>query len=67
LDDLLPKYLNGKNHPQPNLRKLCVERFLVCVDNAAWLLYAAENNLHQFDEMIPVAYQQDFRIAIPGR
>lgn len=29
----------------------------MCVDNAAWLLYAAENNLHQFDEMIPVAYQ----------
>src|SRR3989442_1779637 len=30
---------------------------LVCVDNAAWLLYAQENNMNHFDEMIPDAYK----------
>lgn len=30
---------------------------LVSPDNAAWLLYAAENNLTDFDAMVPQAYQ----------
>src|SRR5690606_33062575 len=30
---------------------------LVAVDNAAWLLYAADNGLEQFDAMIPEAYR----------
>ncbi|WP_026210162.1 mandelate racemase/muconate lactonizing enzyme family protein [Flexithrix dorotheae] len=33
---------------------------LVGVDNAAWLLYAAENNITNFDDMIP----EDFRPAL---
>jgi hypothetical protein len=45
LDDLLPEvYEYGKkitNNPQ--LRKTFALNSLVCVDNAAWLLYAAEN------------------------
>ncbi len=31
---------------------------LVSVDNAAWLLYAAENSLTSFDAMIPQPYKQ---------
>ena len=59
LDDLLPEVFEyGKKITRnPNLRKTFALNAFVCVDNAAWLLYAAENNLHQFDEMIPVAYQ----------
>ncbi|WP_119078883.1 mandelate racemase/muconate lactonizing enzyme family protein [Chitinophaga alhagiae] len=30
---------------------------LVSIDNAAWLLYAAENNCRTFDEMIPAPYR----------
>jgi len=30
---------------------------LVAVDNAAWLLYAAENGIEDFDDMIPAAYR----------
>ncbi len=59
LDDLLPEvYEYGKkitNYPQ--LRKTFALNALVCVDNAAWLLYAAENGITQFDDMIPSAYK----------
>ncbi len=30
---------------------------LVAVDNAAWLLYAAENGIESFDDLIPAAYR----------
>lgn len=59
LDDLLPEvYEYGKKITgNPDLRKTFALNALVCVDNAAWLLYAAENNFRQFDEMIPDAYK----------
>ena len=59
LDDLLPEvYAYGKKITgNPNLRKTFALNALVCVDNAAWLLYAAENKLNSFDEMIPLAYR----------
>jgi L-alanine-DL-glutamate epimerase-like enolase superfamily enzyme len=41
----------------PNLRKTFVLNSLVGVDNAAWLLYAAENGITNFDEMIPLPYR----------
>jgi L-alanine-DL-glutamate epimerase-like enolase superfamily enzyme len=41
----------------PNLRKTFVLNSLVGVDNAAWLLYAAENGIANFDEMVPVHYR----------
>lgn len=41
----------------PNLRKTFVLNSLVGVDNAAWLLYAAENGITNFDEMVPVQYR----------
>lgn len=40
-----------------DLRKTFALNALVCVDNAAWLLYAHENNMKTFDEMIPAAYR----------
>ncbi len=57
LDDLLPEvYAYGKKITNnPDLRKTFALNSLVCVDNAAWLLYARENNINHFDEMIPYA------------
>jgi L-alanine-DL-glutamate epimerase-like enolase superfamily enzyme len=47
------KQLTGK----PDLNINFIYNALVSVDNAAWLLYAAENNYHAFDAMIPTWYQ----------
>jgi L-alanine-DL-glutamate epimerase-like enolase superfamily enzyme len=41
----------------PNLRKTFVLNALVGVDNAAWLLWAAENGVKKFDDLIPAAYR----------
>ncbi len=41
----------------PHLRKTFVLNALVGVDNAAWLLYAAENGIKTFDDLIPSAYR----------
>ena len=59
LDDLLPEiYAHGKKiTDNPNLRKTFALNSLVCVDNAAWLLYAAENKINRFDDLIPNAYK----------
>ena len=37
----------------PNLRETFALNALVSVDNAAWMLYAQENGMKTFDEMIP--------------
>ncbi len=37
----------------PNLRQTFALNSLVGVDNAVWMLFASENNLKTFDEMIP--------------
>ena len=59
LDGLLPEiYEYGKKITHnPNLRKTFALNSLVCVDNAAWLLYAHENGISNFDDMIPEAYK----------
>ena len=59
LDELLPEVLDyGKKITgNPNLRKTFALNSLVCVDNAAWLLYAQENKMNHFDDMIPEAYK----------
>ena len=59
LDDLLPEiYAYGKKITgNPNLRKTFALNSLVCVDNAAWLLHAGENNISRFDDLIPDAYK----------
>ncbi|MGB3849903.1 MAG: enolase C-terminal domain-like protein [Tunicatimonas sp.] len=41
----------------PKLRPTFVLNALVAVDNAAWLLYADENGIDQFDAMVPQAYR----------
>jgi len=58
LDELYPQvHEYGKTITrQPDLRKTFALNALVALDNAAWLLYAAENGYDNFDEMIPKAY-----------
>jgi len=41
----------------PKLRKTFALNALVGLDNAAWLLYAAENNITNFDDLIPEEYK----------
>lgn len=59
LDDLLPEvYAYGiKLTGHSDLRKTFALNSLVSVDNAAWLLYAAQNKINSFDDMIPGAYR----------
>ena len=59
LDELLPEvYEYGKKVTNnPDLKKTFALNALVPVDNAIWLLYAAENGMDQFDQMIPEAYK----------
>jgi len=59
LDALYPEiYEYGKKvTSNPALRKTFALNALVAPDNAAWLLFAKENNLKTFDELIPEAYK----------
>lgn len=59
LDRLLPEILEyGKMvSGNPDLRKTFALNALVCIDNAAWILYARENKIKTFDQMIPAAYK----------
>lgn len=59
LDNILPEVYEygGKITSNPQLRKTFALNALVGVDNAAWLLYAKENGIATFDEMIPAAYK----------
>jgi L-alanine-DL-glutamate epimerase-like enolase superfamily enzyme len=60
LDKILPevikegKRITGKSDLNINF----VYNALVSVDNAAWLVYAAENNLNSFETMIPEPYKK---------
>jgi L-alanine-DL-glutamate epimerase-like enolase superfamily enzyme len=42
---------------QPRLRETFALNALVGVDFAAWLLYAAENGITTFDDLVPAAYR----------
>ncbi len=59
LDDLLGEVFDyGKaitGHAE--LRETFVLNALVSVDNAAWLLYAQEHGITNFDDLIPAAYR----------
>jgi L-alanine-DL-glutamate epimerase-like enolase superfamily enzyme len=59
LDDLLDEVFNYAKMitGNPNLRKTFALNALVGVDIANWLLYARENGLNSFDEMIPAEYR----------
>ncbi|GAB4036486.1 enolase C-terminal domain-like protein [Spirosoma gilvum] len=60
LDRLFPEvYAYAKTITRnPDLRKTFALNALVSVDNAAWLLYAKENGLSNFDDIIPLAYKK---------
>lgn len=59
LDEIFPEvYTYGKKITgNAALKKTFALNALVPVDNAAWLVYAEENGLRNFDEMIPEAYR----------
>jgi len=59
LDSLYPEiYEFGKKiTTNPTLRKTFALNALVATDNAAWLLYAKDNGIRSFDELIPAAYK----------
>lgn len=60
LDKILPQLIaDGKKITgKENLNVNFLYNALVSVDNAAWLLYAAENKFSSFDEMIPAPYKK---------
>jgi len=59
LDDIVEEvYQYGiKITENPNLRKTFALNALVGVDNAIWMLYAAENGIKNFDDLIPEKYR----------
>jgi L-alanine-DL-glutamate epimerase-like enolase superfamily enzyme len=59
LEDILPLvYEYGKKiTDNDRLRETFALNALVGVDNAIWLLYAQENNISSFDELIPESYK----------
>ena len=59
LDEIWPEvYDYGKKIcGKDDLRQTFALNALVAVDNAVWLLYAAENGIATFDEMIPESYR----------
>ncbi|WP_149243410.1 mandelate racemase/muconate lactonizing enzyme family protein [Dyadobacter sp. 32] len=59
MESLLPEvWAYGKKITgNPDLRKTFALNAMVSVDNAAWLLYAAENKIKTFDDLIPQAYR----------
>ncbi len=73
-NDLLPEiYAYGKKITgNPDLRKTFALNSLVCVDNAVWLLYAKENKINRFDDLIPSAckpglsYRHDKVASMPS-
>jgi L-alanine-DL-glutamate epimerase-like enolase superfamily enzyme len=68
LDALYPEIWEyGKSiTSNPLLRKTFALNALVAVDNAAWLLYARENGISSFDEMIPGKYRKALAMKHAG-
>jgi len=60
LESIIPEVheFGRKITGREDLRKTFILNSLVGVDNAAWLLYAAENGFTSFDEMIPEEYRK---------
>ncbi|MDP3001616.1 MAG: hypothetical protein Q8N38_00585 [Bacteroidales bacterium] len=59
IDDIFEEvYQYGiKVTANPNLRKTFALNALVGVDNAIWMLFAAENGIKNFDDLIPEKYR----------
>lgn len=74
LDALLPEVMRyGRTITGlSDLREVFALNALVPVDNAAWMLWAAENGVTSFDEMIPEAsrmalsHRQDSVVCVPA-
>jgi len=64
LESIIPEVheFGRKITGREDLRKTFILNSLVGVDNAAWLLYAAENGFTTFDEMIP----EEYRAGLPA-
>lgn len=60
IDTILPEvYMEGQRLTgKRGLNKIFALNALIGIDNAAWLLYAAENGFRDFDAMVPQAYKQ---------
>jgi len=60
IEKILPEvYSEGqKLTGKRELNKIFALNALIGADNAAWLLYAAENNIRNFDGMIPAPYKK---------
>jgi hypothetical protein len=60
LEKILPEVIKAGHRitGKTNLNPIFIYISLVSIDNAAWLLYAAENNLKSFDAMVPEAYRK---------
>ncbi|TZF81448.1 L-alanine-DL-glutamate epimerase [Pedobacter sp. BS3] len=58
LDNLLPETINSAKRitGKPDLHVNFIYNALVSIDNAAWMLYAAENNYSDFHSMLPEPY-----------
>ena len=59
LDEIYPEVYAyaSKITNHSDLRKTFALNALVCVDNAAWLLYAQEHGIDSFDDIIPEKYK----------
>lgn len=59
LSELLPEVweYGKKITANPDLRKTFALNALVALDNAAWLLYAQQQGITNFDDLIPADYQ----------
>ncbi|MFA5245379.1 MAG: enolase C-terminal domain-like protein, partial [Pedobacter sp.] len=60
LDEILPEVISQgeKITGKSDLNINFIYNALVSIDNAAWLVYAAENNLRSFESMIPRDYKK---------
>ncbi|MEL6256638.1 MAG: mandelate racemase/muconate lactonizing enzyme family protein [Bacteroidota bacterium] len=65
LDELLPEIwsFGKKITSNPDLRKTFALNALVALDNAAWLLYAQDQGIQNFDELIP----ENFKAGLSAR
>lgn len=60
IDKILPEVIKTGQRltGKPDLNPIFIYIALVSIDNAAWLLYAAENNFKTFDAMVPEPYRK---------
>ncbi len=62
IEDIFPEIYDyaTKITGLPNLNERFVINCLIGLDNAAWLLYAKENGIDNFDDLVPEPYREGF-------